>query len=65
VKTEGVTPGSLVEGGAPAVAPVVHSAPVRTVTRTVVKTVDRPVRVEPQDPGIMVIRGTDTTFVKR
>lgn len=70
VKTEGETPSSLLGHEPP--KPVAAKAPVktatRTVTKTVVRTVEKPVRVappQPVDPGIMVIRGTNTSFINR
>jgi hypothetical protein len=49
-----------------AARPAPRPAPVKTVVKTVTRTVGVPVKpATPADPGIMVIRGTTTTFVNR
>ena len=68
VKTEGVTPGTLVglKPPAPKVAAKPKPAPAKQVVKTVTRTVGVPVaRKAPTDPGVMLIRGTTTTFVNR
>jgi pilus assembly protein CpaB len=60
--TPGVTPGAVVGIKPPTV--VVKTAPAKQIVKTVTRTVGVPVRAAtPTDPGIMVIRGTTTSFV--
>lgn len=70
VKTDGVTPGTLVGMKPPAPvkakAPAAKAAPAKQVVKTVTRTVGVPVaKKAPSDPGVMLIRGTTTTFVNR
>jgi pilus assembly protein CpaB len=65
-KTSGMTPGALVGLKPPAPKAAPAKAPSKTVVKTVTRTVGVPVKpAAPADPGIMVIRGTTTTFVNR
>jgi pilus assembly protein CpaB len=60
--TQGVTPAGVVGLKPPTV--VVKTVPGKQVVKTVTRTVGVPVRpATPSDPGIMVIRGTTTSFV--
>lgn len=68
--TQGVTPGALVGIKPPAPAPVAKApskpAPAKVAAKTTTRTVGVPTTPKgPTDPGIMVIRGTTTTFVDR
>lgn len=64
-KTSGMTPSELV-GMAPPAPKVAARPATKTVVKTVTRTVGVPVKpAAPEDPGIMVIRGTTTTFVNR
>ena len=67
VDTQGVTPAALVGMAKPAPAKAATpQAPARTPVRTVTRTVAVPVQpAAPPDPGVMLIRGTTTTYIKR
>lgn len=66
VVTTGVTPNTLIGMETPAPAKPAKAAPARQAVRTVTRTVSVPVaKRAPADPGVMVIRGTTTTFVNR